>query len=62
MKINLKPRFKKKIAPVYEVPENLKPMFYEWLNENLQKGYIRESESDQVSGFFFVAKKQKGEY
>jgi hypothetical protein len=62
LKINLKPGFKKKIAPVYEVPENLKPTFYKWLNENLQKGYIRESESDPASGFFFVAKKQKGEY
>ena len=33
-----------------------------WIDEQLKKGYIHPSQSPQVSPFFYVAKKEKGEH
>jgi hypothetical protein len=62
LKIIMKPGFVKRKSPLYEMPPKLQPIFDEWLQENLRKGYIRPSESSQSSGFFFIEKKVKKEY
>ena len=61
--ITLKPGFtmKKKVFP-YQIPPMLEKTFNEWLNENLEKGYIQPSMSEYASGLFFISKKAKGEY
>ena len=61
-KIEEKPDFQRKVAQAYPIPPALMETFNKWLQENLRKGYIRPSESDQASGFFFISKKESGEY
>ncbi|ESK85060.1 reverse transcriptase-rnase h-integrase [Moniliophthora roreri MCA 2997] len=58
--IDLKPDFIPRncklypLSPVEQVEQD------NFLEENLQKGYIRKSKSPMASPFFFVAKKEKG--
>src|SRR5882672_193522 len=55
--INLKPDFKPKRIPPYSLnPEETK-LAKEFIDENMAKGYIRESNSDMASPLFFVGKK-----
>ncbi|ESK83672.1 reverse transcriptase-rnase h-integrase [Moniliophthora roreri MCA 2997] len=58
--IDLKPEFVPKDCKLYSliVPEQLE--LDKFLDENLQKGYIRKSKSPNTSPFFFVEKKEKG--
>lgn len=55
--INLKPDFLPKDCKTYPLTpkENIATM--EFINENLEKGYIRPSKSPMASPFFFVGKK-----
>src|SRR5882672_120287 len=55
--INLKPDFKPKRIPPYSLnPEETK-LAKEFIDENMAKGYIRESNSKMASPLFFVGKK-----
>jgi hypothetical protein len=55
--INLKPDFMPKDCKIYPLSEKEKKVLKEFIKENKEKGYIRESESPQASPFFFVGKK-----
>src|SRR5246500_2535098 len=57
LEIKLKPDYKPyAVDQAYEIPPNIEPYFNKWLNENLEKGYIRPSKSEHAAGLFFVGK------
>jgi hypothetical protein len=60
--IELKEGFKPKIGKIYPLSIVEQELLDKWLDEQLSKGYIRPSQSPQASPFFFVAKKEKGEF
>jgi cell pole-organizing protein PopZ len=62
LKPDLKEKLKKKKTVTYLLPPKLKPVFNDWLDENLRKGYIQPSSSEVAAGLFFVGKKQEGDY
>ena len=62
LKPDLKEKLKKKKTVTYPLPPKLEPVFNDWLDENLRKGYIRPSNSEFAAGLFFVGKKQEGDY
>ena len=55
--IELKNDFVPKDCKVYPLSPKEQQVLDEFLDENLQKGYIRPSKSPQASPFFFVGKK-----
>jgi hypothetical protein len=55
--INLKPDFTPKDYKIYPLSEKEKKALKEFIKENKEKGYIRESDLPQASPFFFVGKK-----
>jgi Reverse transcriptase (RNA-dependent DNA polymerase) len=55
--IDLKPDFIPKDCKVYPLTPAEQKKMDDFLNENLAKGYIRQSKSPMASPFFFVAKK-----
>ena len=55
--INLKPEFIPKRSAVYPLSPQQSKSLDEFIDENLAKGYIRESKSPMASPFFFVGKK-----
>ena len=56
-KILLKPDFKPKKGKIYDLSPEEDIQLQEFLEENLAKGYIEESDSPMASSFFFVEKK-----
>ena len=56
-RIILKDGFVPRISKVYPLPPHEEQMMNDFIDENLEKGYIRPSNSPQASGFFFVGKK-----
>jgi hypothetical protein len=56
-KIDLKPEFEPKSCKVYNLTPEEQVEQDKFLKENLEKGYIRPSESSMASPMFFVAKK-----
>ena len=60
--IDLKEGFKLKIGKIYPLSVIEQELLDKWLNEQLAKGYIHPSQSSQASPFFFVPKKEKGEF
>ncbi len=59
-KIELCKEFKPKKGKIYPLSPKQQKMLDEWLAEQLEKGYISRSESEQASPFFFVEKKEAG--
>ena len=57
--IDLKPDFLPKDFKLYPLSPRELEAENEFLDENLRKGYIRESKSPMASPFFFVGKKDK---
>ena len=55
--IELKEGFQPKWAKVYPLLPAKRKKVEEWLQEHLQKGYVQESKSPQMSPVFFVPKK-----
>jgi hypothetical protein len=55
--IDLKPDFTPKRGKIYSLSPKEDRELDALIKENLEKGYIRESQSPQASPFFFVAKK-----
>jgi Reverse transcriptase (RNA-dependent DNA polymerase)/gag-polyprotein putative aspartyl protease len=55
--INLKEDFKPKRIPPYSLNQQELKLAKEFVDENLEKGYIRPSKSDMASPLFFVGKK-----
>lgn len=55
--IDLKEDFKPTNCKIYPLSPLEKEALQEWIKEQLDKGYIRESKSPQASPFFFVGKK-----
>ena len=55
--IDLKPDFLPKNCKVYPLSPKEQAAMDEFIDDNLRKGYIRESKSPQASPFFFVSKK-----
>jgi hypothetical protein len=58
--IDLKPDFVPRNCSVYHLGFKEKQEMDKFIDENLDKGYIRPSKSPQASPFFFVAKKEEG--
>ncbi|ESK81826.1 reverse transcriptase-rnase h-integrase, partial [Moniliophthora roreri MCA 2997] len=58
--IDLKPDFKPRDCKVYSLSPKERIEQDKFLDENLQKGYIRPSKSPMASPFFFVSKKEAG--
>jgi hypothetical protein len=58
-KIDLKPEFELKTCKVYNLTPEEQVEQDKFLKENLEKGYIRPSESSMASPMFFVAKKDE---
>ncbi|ESK82307.1 hypothetical protein Moror_5422 [Moniliophthora roreri MCA 2997] len=58
--IELKPDFVPRNCKLYLLSPAEQQEQDKFLEENLQKGYIRKSKSPMSSSFFFVAKKEKG--
>ena len=56
-RIELKEGFVPKVAKVYPLSRQEEQMLDEFIDDNLAKGYIVPSTSDQASAVFFVAKK-----
>ena len=56
-KIELKPTFEAKSMKLYQVAPAEEKALKEFIDKNLQKGYIHPSKSPMASPFFFVAKK-----
>lgn len=56
-KIELKPEFIPRSFPIYNLNMDEEQILKEFIKENLEKGYIRESKSPMASSFFFVGKK-----
>ena len=56
-KIELKPEFKPQRAKIYNLTPEEDRELDKFLREQLEKGYIRKSESEMTSSFFFVGKK-----
>src|SRR6266568_8736857 len=59
-KIELREDFKPKKGKIYPLSPKQQKTLDEWLAEQLEKGYISRSESEQASLFFFVEKKEAG--
>ncbi len=59
-KIELREDFKPKKGKIYPLSPKQQKTLDEWLAEQLEKGYISRSESEQASPFFFVEKKEAG--
>ena len=57
--IDIKPDFVPKDCKVYPLTPTKQSKLDGFLDENLKKGYIRQSKSPMASPFFFVAKKDK---
>ena len=57
MKIVLKDTFIPRIAKTFLLTEHEDQELKKFLNENLAKGYIQPSNSEQASAFFFIKKK-----
>ena len=55
--INLKPDFIPKDCKIYPLTPAEQQKLDEFLDDNLEKGYIRPSRSPMASPFFFVSKK-----
>ena len=55
--INTKKRFVPKKRRVYPLSREEKEEMYEFINEQLRKGYIRPSKLPQMAPVFFVGKK-----
>ena len=55
--INLKPDFILRDCKVYPLTPTEQKKLDEFLDDNLQKGYIRPSKSPMASPFFFMSKK-----
>jgi len=55
--IDLKENFKPGKAKVYPLSRNEREEVQKFVNEHLQKEYIRPSKSEQTSPVFFVGKK-----
>jgi hypothetical protein len=54
----MKPGFIPKMSKIYPLSEKERSAVKAFINEkNKRKGFISESKSPQVSGFFFVSKK-----
>src|SRR6266581_8686166 len=58
--IELREDFKPKRGKIYPLSPKQQKTLDEWLAEQLEKGYISRSESEQASLFFFVEKKEAG--
>src|SRR6201995_4671104 len=59
LEIKLKPDYKPyAVDQAYEIPPNIEPYFNKWLNKNLEKGYIRPSNSEHAAGLFFIGKQE----
>jgi hypothetical protein len=58
-KIDLKEDFKPEASKIYRIDPANEEAFNKFIDENLEKGYIRKPEKDspQAAGFFFVPKK-----
>ena len=56
-KIELKEGFVPKSFPIYNLTQAEEEATKEFIKENLEKGYIKESKSPMASPFFFVPKK-----
>ena len=55
--IELKPDYEPKVHKLYSLSPKERDTMNTFIDENLAKGYIRESKSEQASPFFFRAKK-----
>ena len=56
-KIEMKPGFEPKLFKTYNLTQEEQSKLDKFLRENLDKGYIKPSESPMASPFFFVKKK-----
>jgi len=56
-KIETKPGFKPKSIKAYNLNQEELKLQEEFIKDNLEKGYIRPSQSPMASPFFFVSKK-----
>lgn len=56
-KIDLKPTFEPQLGKTYPLSPKETEELQNFIDDNLKKGYIRESESPMASPFFFVGKK-----
>ena len=59
-KIELKPEFEPKAQKAFSLPQDEVKLAEKFVQENLEKGYIRLSKSPQSSPLFFVNKKDGG--
>jgi hypothetical protein len=57
--IETKPGFILKTLKIYPLSEKERSAVKAFIDENVKKGFISESKSPQVSGFFFVGKKSR---
>ena len=55
--IDVKPDYQPKDCKIYPLAPKEEKALGEWVKENLEKGYISDSQSPQASPFFFVGKK-----
>jgi hypothetical protein len=55
--IEMKPGFISKTSKIYPLLEKEWSAVKAFIDENMKKGFVSESKSPQVSGFFFVRKK-----
>jgi len=60
--IDLKEEFKTSKARVYPLSRNEREEVQQFIQDHLQKGYIRPSKSPQTSPVFFVGKKDGGKH
>jgi len=60
--IDLKEEFKTSKARVYPLSRNKREEVQQFIQDHLQKGYIRPSKSPQTSPVFFVGKKDSGKH
>ena len=60
--IDLKEEFKASKAQVYPLSRNEREEVQQFIQDHLQKGYIRPLKSPQTSPVFFVGKKDGGKY
>jgi len=59
-RIDLKPDFIPKKAKTYPLSVEEEKEMNKFIDDNLRKGFIRESTSPQASPFFFISKKDSG--
>jgi hypothetical protein len=57
--IEMKPSFVPKTLKIYPLSEKEWSVVKAFINKNIKKGFISESKSLQMSGFFFVGKKSR---